>query len=47
MLLRKIIDEGVYKNDYDNLTMQLLEEQIPYETVIKTLEEIAASEIFG
>lgn len=47
MLLRKIIDEGVYKNDYDNLTMQLLEEQIPYETVIKILEEIAASEIFG
>ena len=47
MLLRKIIDEGVYKNDYDNLTIQLLEEQIPYETVIKTLEEIAASEIFG
>ena len=47
ILLRKIIDEGVYKNDYDNLTMQLLEEQIPYETVIKTLEEIAASENFG
>ena len=46
MLLRKIVNEKVYKNDYDYLTIQLLEEQIPYETVIKTVEEIADSAIF-
>lgn len=47
LLLRKIIEEKAYKNDYDNLTMQFLEEQISYETVIKTLEEIADSEVFS
>lgn len=46
-LLRKIVKEKAYKNDYDNLTMQLLEERIAYETVIKTLEEIADSAVFS
>ena len=40
-LLKKIIDERAYKADYDNLTMQLLDEQIPYETVIHALLEIS------
>ena len=46
-LLRKIVEEKAYKNDYDNLTMQLLEERISYEIVIKTLEEIADSTVFS
>lgn len=45
-LLKKIIEEKAYKNDYDDLTMQLLKEQVSYETVIKTLEKIADSAIF-
>ena len=44
--MKKIIEEKAYQNDYDNLTMQLLEEQIPYEIVIKTLEEIANTASF-
>ena len=45
-VLTRIIDEEVYKRDYDNLTMQLLEEQVSYETVIETLKKIADSKIF-
>ena len=45
-LLKKIIDEKVYKSDYDNLTMQLLEEQVAYAVVIKVLEDIAESDVF-
>ena len=46
VLLKKLIDENVYKADYDNLTMQLLEEQVAYNIVIKVLKEIAESKIF-
>lgn len=45
-LLKQIIEEKVYKNDYDNLTSQLLEEPLSYEVVINSLKEIAKSEIF-
>ena len=45
-LLEQIIEEKAYKNDYDNLTTQLLEEQIPYEIVIDSLKNIAKSNIF-
>ncbi len=45
-LLKKLISEKVYKSDYDNLTMQLLEEQVAYTVVIKTLTRIAESGIF-
>ena len=45
-LLEQIIEEKAYKNDYDNLTTQLLEEQIPYEIVIDSLKNIAKSDIF-
>lgn len=46
-LLEKIIDEKAYKSDYDNLTTQLLEEQLPYDVVINCLKDIAKSEIFA
>ncbi|MCD8081928.1 MAG: nucleotidyl transferase AbiEii/AbiGii toxin family protein [Clostridiales bacterium] len=46
-LLKKIIREKAYKADYDNLTMQLLGEQIPYSIVIETLGKVADSGLFG
>lgn len=45
-LLEEIIVEKAYKNDYDNLTTQLLEEPISYDVVIHSLKDIAHSEIF-
>ena len=37
-LLEKIIKEKAYKQDYDSLTTQLLEENVPYDTVIAALK---------
>ena len=34
------------KQDYDSLTTQLLEENVPYDTVIATLKKVAESSIF-
>ncbi|MCD8149237.1 MAG: nucleotidyl transferase AbiEii/AbiGii toxin family protein [Clostridiales bacterium] len=45
-LLKKIIREKSYKADYDNLTMQLLKEKIPYSLAIETLGKIADSGMF-
>ena len=45
-LLSEISENNVYKSDYDRLTLQLLEEQIPYEMVIKSLKEIASGHVF-
>ena len=45
-LLEQIITEKAYKNDYDTLTTQLLEESIPYEVAINALKDIAQSDIF-
>lgn len=45
-LLEQIITEKAYKNDYDTLTTQLLEESIPYEVAINALKYIAQSDIF-
>ena len=45
-LLEQIIEEKAYKNDYDNLTTQLLEEQLSYDVVINALRDIGDSEIF-
>ena len=45
-LLEQIIEEKAYKTDYDNLTTQLLEEQLSYDVVINSLKDIARNEIF-
>jgi len=45
-LLEKIIKEKAYKQDYDSLTTQLLEENVPYDTVIAALKEVAESSLF-
>lgn len=41
-VLQQIIKENVYRSDYNNLTTQLLEEPIAYETVIDSLRQVAA-----
>lgn len=40
-LLKEIIDRAVYKADYENLTEQLLEEKIDYETAVVALKKLA------
>lgn len=45
-LLEQIIEEKAYKNDYDNLTTQLLEEKLSYDIVINSLKDISKSGIF-
>lgn len=45
-LLLKIIDEKTYKQDYDVLTSQLLEEPVPYNTAVNALKQIAENHIF-
>ena len=45
-LLKKIIKEKAYKKDYNGLTTQLLEENVPYDTVIAALKKVAESSIF-
>ena len=45
-LLTEIINKQIYKQDYEHLTMQLLEEPVSYRTAITALEKIATSRIF-
>lgn len=45
-VLQQIIKENAYRSDYNNLTTQLLEEPIAYETVIDSLRQVAAQLTF-
>lgn len=45
-VLQQIIKENAYRSDYNNLTTQLLEEPIVYETVIASLRQVAAQLTF-
>ena len=45
-MLRKIIDEKIYKSDYENITEKLLSIPVSYEEAIKALELIIASGVF-
>ena len=45
-LLKEIIKENVYRNDYENLTIQLLEENISYDMAIESLKKLAESKFF-
>ena len=42
-LLRKIVDEDVYKSDYEGLTEQLLEEKVAYTDAIKSVLDVISS----
>lgn len=46
-VLEQIVKKNVYKQDYEELTMQLLEEQIPYEIAAGALEQIIKEGIFS
>ena len=46
-LLKRIISENVYKSDYENITADLLEEDLNYETVIQALKQIAENGMFA
>ena len=45
-LLKRIVSENVYKSDYENITENLLEEDLKYETVIPALKQIAENGMF-
>ena len=45
-LLQTIIEQKIYKEDYQNLTEALLEEEISYETAIQAVEKIQTGGIF-
>lgn len=45
-LLRQIVKKQVYKTDYDTITIGLLDEKVPYDTVINALLKIIKSNIF-
>lgn len=45
-LLADIVAKDVYKSDYENITSGLLFEKLPYDTAVKSLEEILQSELF-
>jgi len=46
-LLKRIMDEDVYKSDYERLTEQLLEENVSYEKVLAALQRIAKERCFS
>ena len=45
-LLETIIETNAYEDDYENITTQILEENVSYETAIKAVSVIARSEMF-
>lgn len=46
-LLKRIVSENVYKSDYENITENLLEEDLKYEIVIPALKQIAENGMFA
>lgn len=45
-LLQEIVDQAVYKQDYEDITAKILFEETPYETAVTALRKIIASGIF-
>ena len=45
-LLKYLVEKEVYRDDYNDTTRWLLEENVPYETAIKTVQLIAESGLF-
>lgn len=46
-ILNEIIDNNIYQNDYEKITLELLFVPVPYETVIQSLKKITDSGIWG
>lgn len=45
-LLQEIIDQEVYKEDYEQITVKLLFEEIPYQDAIHKLQRIIDYNLF-
>ncbi|MCM1195052.1 MAG: nucleotidyl transferase AbiEii/AbiGii toxin family protein, partial [Firmicutes bacterium] len=45
-ILRDIIDKGIYRQDYEQITRYMLYDTTPYDEAIKSLETIIASGVF-
>lgn len=45
-ILKSIVDNDIYKADYEDLTSNILQEDVTYETAIRAVEEVARSGIF-
>ena len=45
-LLKYLVENDVYKRDYETVTSRILEEKIPYETAVEAIKTIAESGAF-
>ena len=45
-LLHCLVDNDIYKADYENVTLRILEEDVHYETAIEAVKAIAESRVF-
>ena len=45
-MLRLLVKNEIYKEDYENITSRILEENVSYDTAIEAVRKIAASEMF-
>ena len=45
-LLQEIIDKAIYKNDYEDITVKMLFEEVSYDVAIKALKTIADYSLF-
>ena len=46
-LLKYIVDNDVYKNDYETITTRILEEDVSYEIAVEAVRTLAESGMFG
>lgn len=46
-LSREIVDKGIYKQDYEDITAKILFEEVSYETAVAALQKIIDSGIFS
>ena len=45
-MLNILIENNIYKEDYESITARILEESVPYDVAIEAIRSIAASGIF-
>ncbi len=45
-MLKFIVDNKIYKDDYDAVTTRILEENIPYDTAVEAVKQLATSGMF-
>lgn len=45
-LLMQLVEDEVYKDDYESITARILEEAVRYETAIEAVKALAKSGIF-